>query len=304
MNNLSASLDISKETVKKAYSILRNLGFVEARQGKGYYVSPNSANSILKVLVLFDKLSTYKQILFNSFLDKIGNSAEITIRLHSQNVDLLEYYLDENLDMYDFYVITPHFPLDAITQKKVLKLLKRIPNRKLILVDKKIDELPGNYGAVYQDFSNDIYDGLKQGLKTFKNYSRLNVVTLPSSLYAQAIKSGVEKFCNDFSIPVEYHSTITPEMIRRNEAYLILNSQLDFDLIRLVLLARERKFKFGKDIGIISYNESPINQIILNGLTSVSTDFCQMGELVADMILNRKLAKVKCDFHMIRRSTF
>jgi DNA-binding LacI/PurR family transcriptional regulator len=69
-------------------------------------------------------------------------------------------------------------------------------------------------------------------------------------------------------------------------------------------LAREKKFKVGKDIGIISYNESPINEIILNGLTSVSTDFCQMGESVAEMILNRKLAKIKCDFHMIRRGTF
>lgn len=39
MNELSAALDISKETVKKAYSILRNKGFIDARQGKGFYVS-------------------------------------------------------------------------------------------------------------------------------------------------------------------------------------------------------------------------------------------------------------------------
>ena len=304
MNILSASLDISKETVKKAYSILRNLGFIDAKQGKGYYVSSESLNAKLKILLLFDKLSTYKQILFNSFIEKIGDSAEITIRMHSQNVDLLEYYLNENLDLYDYYVITPHFSLDAPTQKKVLKLLKRIPNRKLILVDRLMSDLPGNYGAVYQDFVNDIYDGLKQGLKTFKNYSKLNVVTLPSSLYAQSIKEGVERFCNDYSIPVENHSSITPEMIRPREAYLVLNSQLDFDLIKLVRLARAKKFKVGKDIGIISYNESPINEIILNGLTSVSTDFCQMGQLVAGMILERKLTKIKCDFHMIRRGTF
>ena len=42
MNELSAMLDISKETVKKAYSILRNKGFIDARQGKGFYVSAAS----------------------------------------------------------------------------------------------------------------------------------------------------------------------------------------------------------------------------------------------------------------------
>lgn len=55
---------------------------------------------------------------------------------------------------------------------------------------------------------------------------------------------------------------------------------------------------------IISYNESPINEIILNGLTTISTDFRQMGVLVARMILEKSLSKVKCDFQMIRRNTF
>ena len=41
MNELSASLDISKETVKKAYSILRDKGVIEAIQGKGFYVASN-----------------------------------------------------------------------------------------------------------------------------------------------------------------------------------------------------------------------------------------------------------------------
>ena len=37
----------------------------------------------------------------------------------------------------------------------------------------------------------------------------------------------------------------------------------------------------GEDVSVISYNDSPINEIILNGLTAVSTDFEQMGELGA-----------------------
>ena len=144
MNELSATLDISKETVKKAYSILRNKGCIDAKQGKGFYVAATGTSNKLNILLLFDKLSTYKQVLFNSFAEEIGSAAEVTIRLHNQNVDLLEYYIDENLDLFDYYVITPHFPLDAATRKRVLKILTRIPNRKLIMVDYWMKELPGN----------------------------------------------------------------------------------------------------------------------------------------------------------------
>ena len=33
----------------------------------------------------------------------------------------------------------------------------------------------------------------------------------------------------------------------------------------------------GKQVGIISYNETPLKKIILNGITTISTDFEAMG---------------------------
>ena len=60
----------------------------------------------------------------------------------------------------------------------------------------------------------------------------------------------------------------------------------------------------GRDISIISYNESPISEILLGGLTTVSTDFAQMGHLVGQMILNKSMTKIRCDFNMIRRASF
>ena len=108
----------------------------------------------------------------------------------------------------------------------------------------------------------------------------------------------------DNGIAVEFHTEITPGIIREKEVYLILNSQYDLGLIELVRRARELNYRVGRDISIISYNESPINEIILNGLTTISTDFRQMGVLVARMILDKTPAKIKCDFQMIRRNTF
>ena len=126
MNELSLQLGISKETVKKAYSLMRDRGVISATQGKGFYVSSENSGQNPKILVLFDKLSTYKQVLFSSFSSTIGTRGEITIRLHNQQIDLLEYYIDENLDQFDYYVVTPHFPLDESTQRRAVKALMRI----------------------------------------------------------------------------------------------------------------------------------------------------------------------------------
>ena len=303
MNELAGKLDISKETVKKAYSILREKGIIESSHGKGFYVT-NSGNNKMKVLLLFDKISTYKQVLYSSFAAKIGDISEITIRLHNQDIDLFEYFIDENLDRFDYYIVTPHFPLKQEIQKRVIKILKKIPNRKLILLDHLIEGLLGNFGSVYQDFEQDVFDGLTQSIGILKNFKKLNVISMSGSLYAPLIEKGIQKFCLQNQVDFEIHKNIDTDKIQKQEVFLILNSQLDHELIELVRVAKMKGCTIGQDIGIISYNESPINEIILNGLTALSTDFNQMGELTAGMVMEKSLKKIRCNFRLIRRNTF
>lgn len=304
MNSLAEELNISKETVKKAYAILRDKGIVTPRQGKGFYVTdPGDSDKPLSVLLLFDKISIYKQVLFNAFAEEIGAAADVTILTHNQSTDLLNFYLDENLDNYDYYVITPHFPLDAASQAQALKLLSRVPNRKLILLDRLIPAMPGNFGAVYQDFENDVYYGLAEGLDRLRSSSELKVITLPDSLYGSYICKGVDRFCKEFGIPVQYYDSI-PETIGRHDTFLVLNSQLGDALVELSRNIKNAGLRVGTDVRIISYNEFPLNEVVLGGLTTISTDFQEMGRLAARMILDRKPSKIHCPFRMTRRNTF
>lgn len=303
MNEFAMQLGISKETVKKTYGILREKGLIIPQQGKGFYVSDVTQNSKPRVLVLFDKLSIYKEVLYNSLAESLGENAEITILTHNQNLELFTYYLDTYLDKFDYYVISPHFPLDEKSQVIATKLISRVPNRKLIMVDHWLQNYAGNYGAVYQDFENDVYDGLKLGLDKLLTMSALKVIILPSSLYGPMICKGIDRFCMEFGIPVEYLNC-APDHINENETYLIINSQLDSGLAALARRIKEQDLQVGKDVFIISYNEFDLNEVVLNGLTTISTDFKQMGHTAATMILNRKSWKVHCDFKMTRRGTF
>lgn len=303
MNELANNLQISKETVKKAYNLLREKGLIESSQGKGFFVL-NKSDENIKILYLFDKISTYKQVLFNSIVKHIGKISENTIFLHNQDINLFEYFIKENLGLYDYYIITPHFSLKPEVQKQAINILKKIPNRKLIILDHLIKGFQGNFGSAYQDFENDIYYGLSQNIHLINSYKKLNVFSMPGSMYASLIEIGIKKFCHEHQVKFEIlkHNGMTK--IQREEAYIILNGQLDRELIELVRSARDKGCVIGKDIGIISYNESPINEIILDGLTVFSTNFQQMGELAAKMIIEKKMKKVKCDFNLIKRNTF
>ena len=303
MNDLAARLDISRETVKKAYGILVEKGLIVPKHGKGFYAADLQIAGHTKVLIIIDKFSVYKQILFNSFAQTIGDKAEVTIVNHNQSLDLLEYYLNNYLDNFDYYVVTPHFPLNKASQARVRKQLSRIPNRKLIMLDRLMPGFPGHYGAVYQDFENDIYSGLSQGLERLRQINRLRVITLPSSLYGQDIRKGIERFSTEQQIKVEFLKS-APDDILPGDTFLVLNSQLDAGLVSLARKIQAAGLTDGEDVFIISYNEFEMNELVLGGLTTVSTDFAEMGQLAAQLILSRRMEKIHCPFRMNRRKTF
>ena len=304
MNVLADKYKISRETVKKAYGILVEKDIIEPLHGKGFYVKDLAGSGArIEVLVILDNFSVYKQITYTALAQTLGPGADITILNHDQNPDLLEYFIDSHLDSFDYYVIAPHFPTTEEVQKRVTKLLSRIPVRKLILIDHIQPGLRGRFGAVYQDFENDIYEGLEQGIESISKIRRFRVITLPRSLYGETIHKGIDRFAGDNGIPVEFLTRL-PDSIERGDAFLLLNSQLDSGLVALSRMIQESGLEIGKGVFIISYNEYPMNELILGGLTTVSTDFPEMGQTAARMILDRKMNQIHNRFVMTRRRTF
>ncbi|MGN0191676.1 MAG: GntR family transcriptional regulator [Candidatus Cryptobacteroides sp.] len=303
MNELAETLGISKETVKRAYGTLRDKGIIEPQQGKGFYVTEQSGKNSISVLFLFDKFSIYKQEIVRGFHQELKCRSEDTILLFNQDINVFEFFINEHLGKHDFYIVSPHFSLDAPTQRKAEKLVRRIPNHKLIMIDHWLSNIPGNYGAAYQDFENDAYEGLQKGWHKSRKTNRLRVITLPSSLYGSLITIPVTRFAEEKGISLEFIYE-TPRQIERGDVFLVLNGQLDLGLIDLVDKAQELNLKVGEDFFIISYNDSPIDKVVLNGLTTISTDFVKMGEEAARMINEKRMRKIHIPFNMNHRMTF
>jgi DNA-binding LacI/PurR family transcriptional regulator len=75
------------------------------------------------------------------------------------------------------------------------------------------------------------------------------------------------------------------------------------DLISLVEKAIASPFKVGTDVGVISYNETPLKKIILNGITTISTDFQLMGQKTAELIQNNSKEHIELPFYLTLRAS-
>ena len=78
---------------------------------------------------------------------------------------------------------------------------------------------------------------------------------------------------------------------------------MEDDLVELIEKIISDKLKVGEDIGVISYNETPLKKIILNGITTISTNFKMMGEKAAEMILDNSKAHVAIPFGVTVRNS-
>ena len=305
INEISEEYYLSRDTVEKAYNQLKDRKIITSTKGKGYYVARTDLISKLNILFLLNKLSSYKMRIYNSFTKSIGSNAHVDLQIYHCDPKIFLNVLEENLEKYDAFVVMSHFKDGqqhhiSIT-KDILKALKKVPEDRLILMDNNLPGLKGDFAAIYQDFKMDIYEALRDGINTIKKYNKLILVYPSQSLYPypKEILMGFRKFCVEFNIDFEILDEIYDDMeLHQKDAYIIIE---EMDLVSLIKQVRDKKFELGNDIGIISYNDTPLKELL--GITVISTDFKLMGDTAAYMLLKGKKEKVKNAFRFINRNS-
>jgi DNA-binding LacI/PurR family transcriptional regulator len=173
-----------------------------------------------------------------------------------------------------------------------------IDKDKLILLDKLVPGVTGEFGAVYENFEMDIYSALQQAREPLSKYQTIKILFPEGSYFPQEILNGFLRFCNEFGFTSKVVHRIEDEPINRGEAFISLMEEDLVTLIEKILVAR---LQVGHDVGVISYNETPLKKIILNGITTISTDFKMMGERTAETILNHSRKHVEIPFRLTLR---
>ncbi len=292
VNRLSIDFSISRDTVLLAYEELKKRGIIYAILGKGYYVKSIEMSFEQRYFLLFDELNSFKEDIYTAFLAALKNKAQVDIYFHHFNLAMFKKLINESNGNYTKYIVMPS------NLSAAAAIIKTLPPKDVYVLDQTNPDLSA-YPAIYQNFVKDMYEGLKQAKSLLDQYQKM-ILIFPGFKEPMGMKNGFENFCNDFSFAYEVISDFTNSTINKGEVYVIPD---DRDLVQVILKSKEQTLVLGKDFGIISYNETPLKQVVENGITTISTDFKQMGITLAHMILENKRDQIENQNNLILRGS-
>lgn len=275
VNKLSKESTLSRDTVFKAYSILKQRTVISSTPTKGYFVSRES----FRVFVLLDDFSSFKEELYNNFRRNLPANYSVNVVFHHYNKELFNTLILGSLGRYSMYVIM------NFTNRKIENVIRKIDPAKLLILDMGNVENK-EFSYIRQDFNNSVYDCLVQGAPLLKKYKEF-VLVYPKKQTAHPddILKAFNRFCKEYKIFSRIIDSIEEDHICRGTAYWVIK---DNDLVKVVRGCRDEKFKLGTDVGILAYNDAPMKEIVDRGITVISINFNEMGKKAAQFVLNKK----------------
>ena len=90
-----------------------------------------------------------------------------------------------------------------------------------------------------------------------------------------------KKFCADFNFNYTIITNPKDFQIEKNQAYISVSDRI---LGLFLEQCREKNFEPGEEVGILSYNDTPMKKFIYKGISVITTDFKEMGTKGADFV--------------------
>jgi DNA-binding transcriptional regulator YhcF (GntR family) len=274
VNKLSAQFGLSRDTIFKAYCELKKRGLVVSIPAKGYRV----ARTTSRVLLFLDSYSPFKDELYNSFVTNLPSTYKVELAFHHYNYAVFESVLLDSIGKYNMYVVM------NFNNEKISDILYKIDANKLLILDwgQYKDE---KYAYVCQDFGEEPYRCLVEAAEMLKKYQKICCIYPEGSYHPAATLEYFKKFCSEWKLPWEITVSVNEKTIMPGQAYLFFRQK---DLVDILKIARIKMLKTGTDIGLLAYNDSPLFEVVENGITTISTDFRLMGTRAAEYVKTKE----------------
>lgn len=289
VNQLSKQYNLSRDTVFKAYRELKLHGIIDSTPAKSYHVM-NVSN---KVLLILDVYSPFKDVLYNAFVSKLPRNYKVDLVFHFYNEHLFETVINDSLGRYNHYVIM-NFNNEFLHES-----IRRIDPGKLLLLDLG-DFDKGPYSFISQDFGKSVYECMIKNTSLIKRYKKLVLFLPDESEHPRILIRYMKKLGRDIEISTDVIKSLPVSGLMKETAYLVIQQK---DLVNMVKKCRVENLKIGRDVGLIAYNDTPMYEIIENGITVISTDFAMMGSKASEFVITRKHIKETLPANMIVRGS-
>ena len=293
INQASQKFKVARKTVIRAYEKLVEQGFIESRPKKGYFVVNRQPETKMRVLLIIHSFNAHFQLLYNEFREKVKDNCEIEIYFHHYNIKILELIISRNSSVYDLFIIS------SFDHPQIPSVIGRIPAGKLLIISRN-DRLNGKYNSIIQNFFEGTYLALESAKEKISRYSRFILSFPEKSGHPQTLKAGFQKFVNDYKLNGQISDSLDESEVCKGDAFLVID---DADLVKLLRVCKTRGWKIGKDVGVIAYNETPLKEVIRDGITVISGNFSLMADEMSKYIQKRTIMKEVIPISLIKRKS-
>lgn len=297
INKICNEFEIAPGTVIRAYDELRAMQVITSKQGKGYFVAGTKISEKTRIFLLFDRMNAFKEILYDSFRNEFDDETEIQVFFHHYDFKRFEKLVRENMGKFSHYILMPHL------KESILKVIKKIPEKKLVLIDNLPDGINPGILAVYQDFFHDIRNALGEKTAEISKYKTINLSLSKSEFQfvPGELQKGFVSFCREKQVQHKIIQSITEQNISKNNLYIVFD---DNELLSTLKIIQKKKWKLKEEIGIISFDETPMKELLAGGISVLSTDFEKMGKTAASMVKGEITGQIANPFLFLDRGSF
>ena len=265
---------VARKTVVKAYHHLIEKGVVESKSRQGYFVLHNRSKAKVRVLLLIHSFNPQLQFLYEEFSKHLGENCEVDLYFHHYNIQMVEMVINRNLHKFDYYLIS------SFNHPRIPTIISRIPRRKVLVISRN-DNIPSDYSNITQDFYKGTISALQSANHLLKKYREIVLCYPGPKGHSKTLKTGFEYYCKEHKLSHSVVESLASEEIQKGKVYFVIE---DSDLVKVLQCCKNRAWALGKDIGVLAYNETPLKEVIRDGISVISCDFKQMANEMANYI--------------------
>ena len=283
LNEACAEWYLSKDSVKRAYETLYQMGFITSINRKGFFIAGQPKRHALRVLIVTGQLTDSVKQLHDAIaanLNREPGRPSVTLDICSFNYQrqLLCQLLGKHLGDYHYFVLMPHLiGQDTAT----LQSLRNVPGHQLILIGNQWpDGLQHGHQLRYGG-ETALYEALQSQLTKLRKYSCLNLVLPEQDCFdAESIRA-FQHFCTTHQFDFQMIDELSESDMKPQHAYFVADSR---HLIALVDYSQRTGLRLGQELGVVSFMENEYTRLLAGGVSVIAHPSAEVGRLVAQIL--------------------
>jgi DNA-binding transcriptional regulator YhcF (GntR family) len=222
VNQLSIESGFSRDTVFKAYRILKKRSIIESAPQKGYYVASES----FRVFMLLDDFSAFKEQLYNTFRQNLPETYSVDLWFHHYNTEVFHQLIQNSLGRYSLYVVM------NIDNKSIDPILNKIDANKLLILD--MGNPGNNLNYLLQDFNEAVINCLNQGLQAIQKYNEFILIySEKKTPHPIEMVDAFRRFCKSNKIKHRVSEKFDEKQLKSGQLYMVIK---DIELVEIIKL--------------------------------------------------------------------